>query len=79
MALDDQPAVPGDPNKKKKEGNTLITVLVVIGVILLLALCLMPVVVIVILALLGPSIGNVFSNIVTELDGFIPLLPLLFG
>lgn len=49
--------------------NTGKTVGIVIGVLLvLLAICvLIPLCVIVILALLGPAIGNVFSNIILGL------------
>ncbi len=37
-----------------------------------LILVLVAVVVIVILALLGPTIGNVFSNIVNGINGYVP-------
>ena len=39
----------------------------IVLIVVLVVLCLIPVCVIVVLALLGPSIGNVFSNIVEEI------------
>jgi flagellar basal body-associated protein FliL len=50
------------PPQGGKRNTLLIVVIVVVVLLCALALC-----VVVALALLGPALGNVFSNIVTEL------------
>jgi hypothetical protein len=59
-ALDDM-LVPAEAEGEKKSNTTLIIGIVVAVVVVL---CLLPMCVILILALLGPAVGNVFSNIV---------------
>ena len=54
----EMPPAEGQP----KSGGFPVWAIVVIAVLLIL--CLLPVCIIVILTLLGPSIGNVFSNII---------------
>jgi hypothetical protein len=58
------------------ENKTMKTIIIVVVILLALCICL-PVCVIVILALLGPSIGNVFSNIVDNVGLVSPLLPII--
>jgi hypothetical protein len=57
---------PEAPAAKPKMAPWLIVVLILLGVCV--ALVFIPVCVIVVLALLGPVIGDVFSNIVTSLQ-----------
>jgi hypothetical protein len=59
-ALDDM-MVPAEAEGEKKSNTTLIIGIVVAVVVVL---CLLPMCVILILALLGPAIGNVFSNVI---------------
>jgi hypothetical protein len=54
----------GAPGEAKSKFPTWAIVLIVLGVVVL---CVLPVCVIVILALLGPAIGNVFSNILIDI------------
>ncbi len=57
----------GVPQEQPRGGlPTWAIVLIVVGGVLVI-LCLLPVCVISILTLLGPSIGNVFSNIIMDL------------
>ena len=53
------------PDAQPKSGGFPVWAIVLIVVLVLV--CLLPVCVIAILTLLGPAIGNVFSNIVTDL------------
>lgn len=53
-------------DEKPKQGGGPNIVLIIVGVLGALVLC--AVVVVVILALLGPSIGNVFSNVIEGLS-----------
>jgi hypothetical protein len=55
------------PQAPQDQSNTALKVIIILLVILLVLCICPPVVVIVILALLGPSIGNIFSNIVLSL------------
>jgi len=56
-----------EPMEEKKSNKTLIIIIVVVVVLILLCCCcvlglwLVP-------SLLGPSVGNVFSNIIEELE-----------
>jgi hypothetical protein len=59
-ALDDM-MLPAEAEGEKKSNTALIIGIVVAVVVVL---CLLPMCVILILALLGPAVGNVFSNIV---------------
>jgi hypothetical protein len=53
-----------EPEEEKKGGlPTWAIILIAVAIVL----CVLPICVIVILAILGPAIGNVFSNIITEL------------
>ncbi len=54
---------PGGPEEEKKGFPVWAIILIVVAVIF----CCAPIVVIAILTLLGPAIGNVFSNIIMEL------------
>jgi flagellar basal body-associated protein FliL len=57
------------PDKKKKHGEqSRPRWLIVVIVIALVFLCVLPICVITMLTLLGPSIGNVFSEIVVTLE-----------
>jgi len=58
------------------ENKTLKTIIIVVVILLALCICL-PVCVIAVLALLGPSIGTVFSNIVDNVGLVAPLLPIM--
>ncbi len=44
-----------------------VSILIIVGVIAVLVLCLFPICIIAILTLLGPAIGNVFSNITNNI------------
>ncbi|NJL95088.1 MAG: hypothetical protein HC915_15910 [Anaerolineae bacterium] len=69
-----QPLSPLPP--QRSSGGTRSFILILLG-LLVICICLVPIVVIVVLALLGPAIGNVFSEIeqslITPAPGFILL------
>jgi ABC-type Fe3+ transport system permease subunit len=54
------------PGESGKQDQTLLWVLGIGGAVLL-CLCVVPVLIICVLTLLGPAIGNVFSNIVNDI------------
>ena len=54
------------PGEGSKQDNTLLWVLGIGGAVML-CLCIVPFLIICILTLLGPAIGNVFSNIVNDI------------
>lgn len=55
---------PGGPEEEKKKG---LPVWAIILIIVAVIFCCAPIFVIALLTLLGPSIGNVFSNIIMDL------------
>ena len=61
--MSDQPSSPYPPNElPAKKKNPWITILIIVVVLIVLC-CICALLVPAILALLGPSVGNVFSNI----------------
>jgi hypothetical protein len=54
-------------NSAATSNNRIITIALVVIIGFFLACILIPVVIIAILSLLGPSIGNVFSSVITSL------------
>lgn len=58
------PAETAEPGQKSEGFPTWVIVLIAAVVLLL---CVLPICIITILTLLGPAIGNVFSNIITDL------------
>ncbi len=57
--------LPEGAGEKKGGFPTWAIIVIIVAVVLL---CLLPICVIAILTLLGPSIGNVFSNIIEEIE-----------
>ncbi len=55
---------PGGPEEEKKKGLPIWAIILIVVAVIF---CCAPIVVIAILTLLGPAIGNVFSNIIMEL------------
>jgi hypothetical protein len=65
LAEAEAPAPEGEPEKAGLFGLSGVALALVIGAVVLL--CVLPLCVVIILALLGPAIGNVFSDIVEEI------------
>jgi len=55
-----------EPMEEKKSNTTLIIIIIV--VVVLIVLCCCCVLALLVPSLLGPSVGNVFSNIIEELE-----------
>jgi flagellar basal body-associated protein FliL len=55
-----------EPMEEKKSNTTLIIIIIV--VVVLIVLCCCCVLTLLVPTLLGPSVGNVFSNIIEELE-----------
>jgi flagellar basal body-associated protein FliL len=55
-----------EPMEEKKSNTTLIIIIIV--VVVLIVLCCCCVLTLLVPSLLGPSVGNVFSNIIEELE-----------
>jgi hypothetical protein len=75
---DEQP-LPVIPQQSSRNTSTIL--IIALG-LLVFCVCILPVLVIIVLALLGPAIGNVFSEIIDELQmtptpGFTPFLGFL--
>jgi flagellar basal body-associated protein FliL len=56
-----------EPMEEKKSNKTLIIIIVVVVVLIVLCCCCV-LGVLLVPSLLGPSVGNVFSNIIEELE-----------